>query len=126
MISAGSSHERRKDPRLDNNIPVKICREDGDIVTETQNISCSGAYCRVNQYIAPMTKLKIHLLLSASKSGKGVSKKISCEGVVVRSQPAPNGGQYHIAIFFSDIKRRDAECITDYVDIYLTVDEKLS
>lgn len=125
MISARPAHERRKDPRLDNNIPVKICQEDGDLVTETQNISRSGAYCRVNQYIAPMTKLKIHLLLSASKSGKSASKKISCEGVVVRSEPAPDGKRYHIAIFFSDITRRDAEYITDYVDICLTVDEKV-
>jgi len=118
-------HERRKDPRLDNNIPVKICQEDGDLVTETQNVSCSGAYCCVNQYIAPMTKLKIHLLLSDPTGGKNASKKISCEGVVVRSNPAPDGKRHNIAIFFSDIKKRDAECITDYVDTYLAKDERV-
>jgi len=39
MISSRPVKERRKDPRLDNNIPVKICQEDGDLVTETKNIS---------------------------------------------------------------------------------------
>ena len=119
MISRRSIDERREDPRLENNIPVKICQDGGDIVTETQNVSRSGAYCCVNQYIEPMTKLKIHLLLSFSKNEKSVTKKISCEGVVVRSEPAPDNGKYHIAVFFSDITKRDAECITDYVDMYL-------
>ena len=123
MTFPGSIDERRKNPRLDNNIPVKICQEGGDLVTETKNVSRSGAYCRVNQYIEPMTKLKIHLLLSFPKSGKSVTKKISCEGVVVRSEPASDDGKYHIAVFFSDISKRDAECITDYVDTYFKGEE---
>ena len=119
MISPRSVDERRKDPRLENNIPVKICQDGGDLVTETQNVSRSGAYCCVNQHIEPMTKLKIHLLLSFPKSEKTVTKKISCEGVVVRSELSRDDGKYHIAVFFSDITKRDAECITDYVDTYL-------
>ena len=119
MISPRSIDERRRAPRLKNNIPVKICQEGGDLVTETQNVSRSGAYCCVNQYIEPMTKLKIHLLLSFPKSGKSVTKKISCEGVVVRSEPASDDGKYHVAVFFSDISKKDAGRITDYVDTYL-------
>jgi hypothetical protein len=125
VISPKSGHERRRDPRLENNIPVKICRDDGDLVTETQNISRSGAYCRVNQYIAPMTKLKIHLLVSVSKSGKNVTKKISCEGVVVRAEPVPGDEGCRIAIFFSDMARRDGEYITDYVRTCLTKDKTI-
>ncbi|MCK5012346.1 MAG: PilZ domain-containing protein [Candidatus Omnitrophica bacterium] len=123
MISSRLIDERRKDPRLENNIPVKICQEGGDLVTETQNVSRSGAYCCVNRNIEPMTKLKIHLLLSFPKGTKSVTKKISCEGIVVRSQPAPDDGKYHIAVFFSDITKRDAECITDYVDTYWKKEE---
>jgi hypothetical protein len=120
VISSRSTDERRRDPRLEGNIPVKICQDGGDLVTETLNVSRSGAYCRVNQYIEPMTKLKIHLLLSFPKS---TTKKISCEGVVVRSESSSDDGQYNIAVFFSDITKRDAECITDYVDTYLKTDE---
>jgi hypothetical protein len=111
--------ERRKDPRLENNIPLKIRREGGDVVTQTMNISRSGAYCCVDQPIEPMTKLSVHLLLSFPKAGKTVTRKISCEGVVVRSEPAAEGGKYNIAVFFNDINKRDAECITDYVDLFL-------
>ena len=120
MISSRSADERRGDPRLENNIPVKICQEGGDLVTETLNISRSGAYCCVNQPIALMTKMKIHLLLSSPKSAKTETRKISCEGVVVRSEAALSEGKYNIALFFSDITKRDAEYITDYVDTYLS------
>jgi hypothetical protein len=123
VISPRSVNERRKDPRLENNIPVKICQEGGDLVTETLNISRSGAYCCVNTPIALMTKLKIHLLLSFPKGEKSSAKKISCEGVIVRSEPASDDGKYNIAIFFSEITQRDAEYITDYVDTYFKKEE---
>jgi len=119
MISNSPINERRQDPRLENNVPVKISQEDGDIVTETANISRSGAYCRVDKYIEPMTKLKINLLLTFKKNNKNVSKKISCMGVVVRSEKLPQENDYNVAIFFNDISQRDSECIADYVCAYL-------
>ena len=85
MIYEKSLHERRKNPRLEDNIPIKICQEDGDLVAEIKNISRSGAYCCVDRKMAPMTRLKIHLLLSTIEKGKKCARKISCEGVVVRS-----------------------------------------
>jgi len=119
MISVQPISERRKDLRLENNIPVKICQEGGDLVAETQNISRSGAYCLVDKYIAPMTKLKIHLLLASVDEGSKQARKVTCEGVVVRSEPVTDGTGYHLAIFFSDITQRDTEFITDYVRSYL-------
>jgi len=119
MIAEKLINERRKDPRLENNIPVKICQEDGDFVAETQNISRSGAYCHVDRHIEPMTKLKIHLLLTSSETGNKSTRKVSCEGVVVRSEPVTDGEGYHLAIFFSDIAARDAEYINDYVGALL-------
>ena len=119
MISLKPIDERRGDPRLENNIPVKICQEGGDLVSETQNISRSGTYCRVEKFIAPMAKLKIHLLLSSPKEGKKSAKKVSVKGVVVRSERVKDGKGYHLAIFFSDIAKRDAETITDYVSTHL-------
>ncbi|MDP8211866.1 MAG: PilZ domain-containing protein [Candidatus Zapsychrus exili] len=108
-------NERRRDPRLDDNIPIKLSQEDGDVVTETGNISRSGAYCRVNKYIEPMTKLKVSLIVPIRKSGKEVTKKISCNGVVVRTESRAEKDSYNIAIFFNDISQRDSENISDYV-----------
>ena len=107
--------ERRKHPRLEGNIPVKICSDEFDLVTETANLSRTGSYCKVDKYIEPMTKLKIHLLIPLKKGQKIVTKKISCDGVVVRTESVPGQPYYNVAIYFSDINVKDADYITDYV-----------
>ena len=124
VISQKTAQERRKDQRLAKNVPVKIFHDDGDIVTQTANISRSGAYCRVEKYIEPMTKLKVNLLLPIKKNGKSTSKRITCQGAVVRTEKISAENAYHIAIFFSDISQREAESIADYIAGYLEEDKK--
>ena len=114
-----SPSERRRDPRLTAQVPVKISQEDGDLVTETANISRAGAYCRVERALEPMMKLKVQVLIPIRKNDSSVTtKKITCQGVVVRTERTPDN-HYNVAIFFSDITKRDAECISDYVDYHL-------
>jgi len=67
--------DRRKYPRTQGNIPVKIYSDDFDVVTETKNLSRAGVYCQVDKYIEPMTKLNIHLLLSSKKRGEDANKE---------------------------------------------------
>ena len=117
-----SGQERRKGQRALAHIPVRIAQEDGDIVTETLNVSRSGAYCRVNKRVELMTKLKVQILLPpaggksvARKNQKRSPKTIHCQGVVVRVEPAAHNGQFDVAIFFNEIAQRDAESINDYV-----------
>jgi len=110
-----SNSERRKHPRLAGNIPVKLCAEEFDIVTETKNLSRTGAYCRVNKYIEPMTKMKIQLLLPFKQNTKTLTKKVSCQGVVVRAEAVPGGENFNIAIYFNEIKTRDADYISEFV-----------
>ena len=119
MSKSSSSQERRRDPRLTGSIPVKISSDDIDIVTETKNLSRSGAYCRISKYIEPMTKLKIHLLLPMKRQDKVVTKKISCQGVIVRTESIPTEEGFNIAIYFQDIRSRDAENITDFINASL-------
>jgi len=113
-MSKKPSQERRGDPRLEKNVPIKICLDNGDVVTQTGNISRSGVYCRVTRPIDPMTKLKVHLLIP-EKTSKSATKKISCKGVVVRVEEIFGEDAYNIAIFFNDISARDAERIADYI-----------
>jgi len=115
VIDETSPAERRKHPRLENNVPIKICQEDGDIVTESRNISRAGVYCRVQKPLGVMTKLKIHLLLPSQKNGKITTKKVSCQGVVVRTEPIKGEDAFYAAIFFNDISPKEAEYISEYV-----------
>ena len=114
-----SGMDRRKYPRRQGNIPVKIYSDDFDVVTETKNLSRSGVYCQVDKYIEPMTKLNIHLLLSSKKDGKPQTKKISCQGVIVRTESVPGTDIFNVAIYFNDIKSRDAESIADFIETTL-------
>jgi len=116
MTSGHFSQERRKHPRLKNNIPLKISSEDGDVVTETWNLSQTGVYCRANRYLEPMTRLKINLLLPIKKNQKVITRKISCEGVVVRTESIPGSDYYNTAIFFNEIQQKDADHISDYIN----------
>jgi hypothetical protein len=108
--------ERRRHSRLDHSIPIRITDGGIDIVTETKNLSSSGAFCLVNKFIAPMTKLKLQFLLPIKKNNKVVNQKVSCIGVVVRSQSAVDQDSFQTAIFFSDIAPRDSQIIHDFVE----------
>ncbi len=114
-MSQKSSQERRKDPRFFGSVPLKISGDDFDLVTETKNLSKSGAYCRVNQYIEPMTKLRVQFLLPFKHNNRTVTRKISCGAVIVRTESAPADGGYSVAIFFNDIEPRDITTLKDYV-----------
>ena len=120
-MSGHSLHgaERRRHPRLEQTIPIKISSDDVDIVTETKNLSCSGAFCLINKFLAPMTKLKLHLLLHFKRNNRSVTKRISCEGVVVRSESAVDQDAFQTAIFFSDIASRDSKIIHEFVEFVM-------
>jgi len=110
-----SLSERRQHPRFEGNIPVKFSGAEFDIVTETGNISRTGTYCQSSKYIEPMTKLRVNLLIPYRRNKRIVARKISCEGIVVRTESIPGKECYNVAVYFSDIQPRDAECITEYI-----------
>ena len=107
--------EKQRQPRVDNNIPLKIAVMGTDLVTETRNISASGVYCRVNVFLEPMMKLRITLLLPLKKEDRVLSTKIICGGVVVRTENIIEGDGFNTAIFFNDIHPRDSRLLADFV-----------
>ncbi len=115
------SIERRQHPRVNFNLPIKISDTSRDLVTETKNVSASGAYCVVNKDIGLMTKLEIIILIPLKKNNKKNLKKITCGGVVVRRDYIKNNGssKYNIAIYFNDIKDTDRKLLTSYVNSVL-------
>jgi hypothetical protein len=88
-----------------------------DLVTQTKNISCIGAYCFVDKYIPPMTKVSIVLLLSLKSKTreKTTTAKVQCKGVVVRTEENPPKS-YNIAIYFNEIGQREKNKIAKYVN----------
>jgi hypothetical protein len=112
--------ERRRHPRVEEKIPLKIKDEGFDAISVTKNISCSGVFCQVEGYFPLLSKVKIVLLLPSEEKAK--AHPIHIEGVVVRSEPvksSPESNCRNVAIFFSRIKRQDASKISNYINSIL-------
>ncbi|MCM8762926.1 MAG: PilZ domain-containing protein [Candidatus Omnitrophica bacterium] len=108
--------ERRKYPRINKNLPLSIALKGADFVVETKNISCGGAYCHVDRYIKPLTKLAICINLPDTK------RNIFCKGVVVRTEEAVPTG-YNIAIFFNEIDKKDLNVLSNYIHHHLAYEQ---
>lgn len=110
--------ERRKNIRAKKNIPLKLADTGFDIITETVDISSSGAYCRVTRNLPPMSKIDVVLLIPG-KDTNCATRKIRCKGVVVRTEPAiikdADKAHYNIAIFFTDTSKKDQKIVEEYV-----------
>jgi len=111
--------EQRKSPRISRNLSVKFSDSEFDILTETTNISASGAYCPVTKPLDPMTKLSLVILLPLKKN-KTV-KKISCTGVIVRCESSDDNSKYpyRVGIYFSDLKDKDRKTLSSYINTLL-------
>lgn len=119
--------ERRRYPRAAKAIPLKISCDGFDVVTETENLSGAGAYCRVDRYIQPMTKLQMVILLPVKQRNKTVNKKVECSGVVVRTENIQDKEDwFKIAIFFNDISKKSVQNISDYVNQHLKQESVVS
>lgn len=112
--------ERRKYPRIEEKIPLKLKDEEFDAITITKNISCSGVFCQVEKNFPLLSKVRVVLLLPAE--GKTKAHPIYIDGVVVRREPVKSAAKpncHNIAIFFSKIKRQDRAKISNYINSIL-------
>lgn len=106
--------ERRQAPRASERVSVAVTENGAAFRAETNNLSATGAYCTVDRFIAPMTKLQIEYELPNGPR----RVRIRCAGVVVRIEPVvehADRGRYHMAIFFTDLTERDRSVITRFV-----------
>lgn len=109
--------ERRQYPRIEQRLPLKIMANGYDFSTTTQNVSCLGAYCHVDKYIPPFTKIMVKLTLPIASS-RNNDCNVKCKGVVVRSEDEKRGG-FNIAIFFNEIKDSQRLKISQYISQFL-------
>lgn len=110
--------ERRRYPRIEQKLPVNVAADGYGFATVTKNISCVGAYCHIDKYIPPFTKVAVRLTLPITlKSGDRVAF-VECRGVIVRTEDETSGG-FNIAIFFNDIKDSQRHKISQYINQFL-------
>jgi hypothetical protein len=116
MSSQQSSNgsERRGAPRALHRVPLAILGDGTVLQAETVNLSSTGAYCTIDQFLPPMTKLQLEFELPEGSR----HARVRCAGAVVRAEPVvatPEKGRYNIAIFFTDLSERDRSAISRFV-----------
>ncbi|MBU1998418.1 MAG: PilZ domain-containing protein [Candidatus Omnitrophota bacterium] len=102
--------ERRRHTRIDTALPIRLAVNGYDFSTSTKNLSCVGAYCLINKYIPPFTKVSVKMMLPI----KNEYCDAKCTGVIVRTEDEPAGG-FNIAIFFNGIRDITRQKISRYI-----------
>ncbi len=110
--------ERRQYPRIEQELPLKIAADGYDFATSTQNVSCVGAYCHLDKYIPPFTKIAVKVTLPIMVDARMKNIEVECNGVVVRTEDEKKGG-FNIAIFFNGIKESQRKKIAQYINQFL-------
>ena len=106
---------RRRAPRIPHQLPLHLTHDEQDLITKTENVSASGAYCTVTRFLPLMTKLQIRLQIPGGPT-------IVCEAAVVRIEPpkpAANRAAYQVAVFFTDLSAHDRSVLAHYVQQHL-------
>jgi c-di-GMP-binding flagellar brake protein YcgR len=110
--------ERRKYPRVNQNLPIRVAVNGYDFMSSTRDISCVGTYCHVEKYMPPFTRVQVRLSLPIMDQTASTFYDVTCKGVVVRSEDG-NAGGFNIAIFFNDIKDEVRSKISQYIAQFL-------
>ncbi len=96
--------ERRDSPRIEKVLSISLKGDGFAHMTETKNISASGATCEVSQPIPELSKLRVTLW---------VPDEIHCTGIVVRSEKmlheSGTPSTYRIAIYFTEMGPKHRE-----------------
>lgn len=111
--------EKRQWPRVQQQLSLKVVANGYDFTTTTKNVSCIGAYCHIDKYIPPFTKIMVKLTLPIiMTNSKNNNCDVECRGVVVRTEDGSEGG-FNIAIFFNKINDSQRHKISQYLNQFL-------
>jgi len=118
----GGAERRRKartEARLSMRVEgVPVDGQPAQVVTESQNISASGVYCRSSHFLAPFSKVDLTIVLPHMPGVRPGNELLKCEGIVVRCDPATakRGDKgFQLACMFSDITQRHRELLEEFV-----------
>ncbi len=114
--------DRRQNPRLIRNVPIRVRLPGQDVAIESMDISCNGICCRVNNCIPEMTRLEIIMILppagDCEDEIESSSHQVKCEGVVVRVEDElseSNTKTYNTAIYFDKIEEEEKQKLLSFV-----------
>jgi c-di-GMP-binding flagellar brake protein YcgR len=115
--------ERRRMSRADAQLSMRVEGGSVDgglvpIVTESRNISGSGVYCYSPNFLAPLSKVALTIVLPAVPGRNPSQRLLKCEGLVVRCQAGEGSKKdraYQLACSFLGLEPGVRERLEEYV-----------
>jgi len=120
-VNRMTSVERRIAPRVDARLPLQLTEPDSRLVVTTESIDLSrgGIGCRTSEFLAPLSKVALTIILPPCGTLSRASRSLRAEGVVVRCEPAPSAAgepaadpEYDLACCFTALEP-DAKNLLD-------------
>ena len=108
-------NERRRARRIEADLAVAVKGGHGEAKGRALNISTSGIYFESPYHLAPLTKIRLELLIPDPEKGKS---PVTCDGVVVRMEPeekSPAAAQYRVAILFTLVSESSLKILDSYI-----------
>jgi hypothetical protein len=112
--------EKRKHPRVEARLAMQLAEEalgDALVTTESLNISRGGVYCESAEYLAPLSKVSLTVILPPLGRASS-SRMLRSEGVVVRCEamPALRGRKrYQLACCFTGLDGESRALLDEFV-----------
>jgi hypothetical protein len=107
-----SGQERRRYARSRRGFPAVVDAGGPGVLNHIDNISANGVLCHTIKPIPLMTKMSMALELPRPSS-----RRIDCEGIVVRCEPHDHGDDhFKVAILYTKINEDDRDAIYAFVE----------
>lgn len=112
--------DKREHPRVEARLAMQLAEEslgEALVTTESLNISRGGVYCESSEYLAPLSKVALTVILPAFMKG-GRTSMLRSEGVVVRCEalPAVRGRKrYQLACCFTGLDTESRTVLDQFV-----------
>lgn len=114
---ARRSDEQRKHPRVEARLAMQLAEESlgqSLVTTESLNISRGGVHCESDEYLAPLSRVALTVVLPAFRAGVA-PRVLRTEGIVVRAEALPplrGKKRWQIACCFTSLDT-DARALLD-------------